>query len=110
MLERVKFFAQITGYALIGVLSIFGLMSVLRVGTVNADAADLLVAEQAADVNIPSTINYQGVLRDAQGELVNGNRDMTFRIYDAVMNGTQLHEETFTDISVREGVFNVVLG
>ena len=63
-----------------------------------------------ATQNIPQTLNYQGILRDAQGDVVNGTRNMTVRIYDAAIGGTALHEETIGDVQVRDGIFNVVLG
>ncbi len=67
----------------------------------------------APQAQIPSTINYQGTLRDVQGNLVTGERDMTFRIYvvgTKVPNETVLHTETITGIPIRDGIFNVVLG
>jgi hypothetical protein len=70
-------------------------------------ATALYAAPQA---QIPPTINYQGTLRDAQGNLVNGERTMTFRIYDAAIAGNLLHEEEIAGVTVRDGIFNVVLG
>ncbi len=67
----------------------------------------------APHAQIPSTLNYQGTLRDVQGNLVTGPRDMTFRIYTVgtrVPNEIVLHTETITGIPVRDGIFNVVLG
>ena len=57
----------------------------------------------APQAQIPSTINYQGTLRDVQGNLVTGERDMTFRIYvvgTKVPNETVLHTETITGIPI----------
>lgn len=79
------------------------LLALLVLGLANPAAA-LYAAPQA---QIAPTFNYQGTLRDAQGNLVNGNRDMTFRIYDAT---NELYSERIDDIPVRDGIFNVVLG
>lgn len=83
-----------------------GVLLLLLLTLINP-ATTLYAAPQA---QIPATFNYQGTLRDAQGNLVSGTRDMTFRIYDDVLAGNVLHEENVLGISVRDGVFNVVLG
>ncbi|MFQ5593145.1 MAG: tail fiber domain-containing protein [Anaerolineae bacterium] len=64
----------------------------------------------AAVVNIPLTFNYQGILRDIDGSLITGERDITLKIYDSPIGGTELHSETITGVPVREGIFNAVLG
>ncbi len=64
----------------------------------------------AAPDAIASTLNYQGILRDETGALVTGTRTMTFKIYDAAVNGNVLHSETINNVAVRDGLFTVVLG
>lgn len=62
---------------------------------------------------IANTLNYQGILRDEQGALVTGARNMTFKIYnDAVLNAPAnlLFTQTVNNIPVRDGLFTVVLG
>ena len=59
----------------------------------------------------PEMVNYQGMLTDSVGEYINGNYDLTFRIYagdqpDAVI----LWTETHYGVSVELGLFNVILG
>lgn len=56
------------------------------------------------------TFNYQGILRLADGTLANGTYQMALRIYDQVIGGNTLHAETFSNVVVRDGVFNVVVG
>lgn len=63
-----------------------------------------------AQQTVPATLTYQGTLRDAEGNLVNGSRDMTFRIYAAVVGGSPLFTETISGVNVVDGIFNVVLG
>lgn len=72
--------------------------------TASADGMD-----EVAQVST-TTFNYQGTLRNAQGDLINGQRDITIKIYDNVIGGAQLHSETFAGVQVRDGLFNVVLG
>jgi hypothetical protein len=58
----------------------------------------------------PSTLSYQGVLRDGSGNIVtDGNYSMTFKIYDVVSGGAALWTETQT-VAVADGIFNVILG
>ncbi|MBS1910542.1 MAG: hypothetical protein JST22_01025 [Bacteroidetes bacterium] len=59
---------------------------------------------------IPQTISYQGMLRDASGGLVNGTHTLTFRIYDAPGATTPLWEEVHSNTAVSGGIFNVILG
>ncbi|MEJ5263392.1 MAG: hypothetical protein WHT45_11965, partial [Ignavibacterium sp.] len=59
---------------------------------------------------IPETINFQGVLKDASGNVVtNGNYNLTFKIYDAGVGGTVLWSETKT-VQVEGGIFTTQLG
>ncbi|MFO8091112.1 MAG: hypothetical protein R6U13_14835, partial [Desulfatiglandaceae bacterium] len=59
---------------------------------------------------VPQEIHYQGHLTDAEGNPVNDSMAMTFRIWDESSGGTQLWEESHEPVTLREGVFNVVLG
>lgn len=52
--------------------------------------ATLLVMVAMALGQIPMTVNYQGTLRDAGGALINGNQNLTFRIYTAATGGSAL--------------------
>ena len=44
--------------------------------------------EAAAVTTIPSTFSYQGTLRDANGNLINGTVNLSLRLYGAVTGGT----------------------
>ncbi len=59
--------------------------------------------------NFPTFMNYQGVLKDASGNAVNGNQNVTFKIYDDAFSDNALWTETQT-VSVANGIFNVTLG
>ncbi len=59
---------------------------------------------------IPQTISYQGILTDRDGNpVVDGNRQLTFRLYAAATGGTALWEET-QQVPVINGIFNAILG
>ena len=55
-------------------------------------------------------MNYQGRLTDAAGNAIDGTRNMTFRLYNAVSGGTKVWEETQSGVQVSAGLFNVALG
>jgi len=59
---------------------------------------------------LPSTFNYQGLLRNPDGSLTTGLYTITARIYDVAASGSALYTETFPSVTVRDGLFNVVLG
>ncbi len=66
--------------------------------------------QTASSIVIPRTFSYQGTLRDASGNLVNGTVKLTLRIYNTVTGGNALHTETFNNVTVRDGVFSIVVG
>ncbi|MFN3872517.1 MAG: hypothetical protein ACK4R9_05915 [Ignavibacterium sp.] len=60
--------------------------------------------------SIPQTINFQGVLKDASGNIVpNGDYNITFKIYNVESGGTALWTETKL-INVTNGIFSTQLG
>ena len=60
---------------------------------------------------IPQIITFQGKLADADGNLLNGQYDLTFRIYDAETTGTSLlWQEAHNKTIVTKGIFAVPLG
>ena len=75
-----------------------------------ARASQLNQEVQAAAVAIPRTFSYQGTLRDANGQLINGTVNLTLRLYAVVTGGAALHTESFAGVPVRDGVFSIVVG
>ncbi len=59
---------------------------------------------------VPSTINFQGILTDNNDELIQGTANLTFRIYDEVVGGNLLWEEEHISVTIKKGVFNVLMG
>ncbi|MDX1701798.1 MAG: hypothetical protein R3250_14325 [Melioribacteraceae bacterium] len=59
---------------------------------------------------IPKTTSFQGVLTDAEGQLVSdGNYNLHFRIFDAFTEGNMLWEEARV-VETSNGVFSTILG
>lgn len=102
--------AQAVGYATLGLLAIYGLLTLL--GSVPAVAkAGAALGLKAADAPVISpTFNYQGFLRNPDGSLATDVYTITAKIYDTLVAGSTLYTETFPNVTVRDGLFNVVLG
>jgi trimeric autotransporter adhesin len=59
---------------------------------------------------IPETVNYQGILKDALGNIVpDGNYNITFKLYDSVVGGTVLWTEVKV-VNIIGGIINTQLG
>lgn len=61
----------------------------------------------------PSVISYQGSLTNAASQPVNGNVNMTFRLYSVPTGGTALWTETRSGVNavpVNNGYFSLLLG
>lgn len=59
----------------------------------------------------PNSINYSGLLTNAQGESREGSFALTFRIYDRAVGGMLLYQQpTIPNVVVRKGQFSVLLG
>ncbi|RLC44458.1 MAG: hypothetical protein DRH70_08770, partial [Candidatus Coatesbacteria bacterium] len=58
--------------------------------------------------DVPHSINYQGKLFDGGGP-ASGTYDFQVALYDASTGGTELWVESFDDVSVNYGLFNLVL-
>lgn len=60
-----------------------------------------------------NTISYQGQLTNTSGTPLNGDYDLTFRLYNVANGGTALWTEQWTganNITVTDGLFHVMLG
>ncbi len=79
----------------------------LALGAVFTSAAVVSVTVPA---EIPHEINYQGMLTDDEDNPLNGSYDILFKIYNHPSSGSMLWDELQEDVSVEEGLFNVVLG
>lgn len=106
--KKIQLLAQIVGFLTIGLLSIFGALSIA--GDTSPAWAALGQASPSMNPRVPNVINYQGMLRQADGSVINGTYNMTFRLYDSPTGGTPVHTETLTGVVVRDGLFTVLLG
>jgi hypothetical protein len=68
----------------------------------------VLVSYSLADV--PHMISYQGKLTTASGGCLNDTVQMTFSIYPDTLGSLADWSETQTQVVVKEGIFNVLLG
>ena len=70
----------------------------------------LFIVSITINAQVPHTINYQGILTDANGVIIpNGNYEITAKIYNIDLGGSPLWSETQT-IYVEEGVYSTILG
>jgi hypothetical protein len=61
--------------------------------------------------SVPDQLSYQGYLADAaDSSAVTAMLEMTFRLYDAESDGTELWAETYPAMEVQGGLFQVLLG
>ncbi|KQC13783.1 MAG: hypothetical protein APR63_00205 [Desulfuromonas sp. SDB] len=61
--------------------------------------------------NIPTQMNYQGYLiLTADTTPVTANLDMVFELFTTETGGSSFWSETYNDVPVENGIFNVILG
>jgi hypothetical protein len=59
---------------------------------------------------VPSLINYQGLLTDINGNVVSGSKTVSIAIYDAATDGTQLYSENIGSVTLQNGVYSFQFG
>ena len=70
-----------------------------------------LAVPASVHADAPSTMSYQGILTDDNGNFVaDGNYSITFRLYDVAAGGVALHTENHPAVAVERGGFSVILG
>ncbi|MBN2091857.1 hypothetical protein JW964_19735 [candidate division KSB1 bacterium] len=69
-----------------------------------------ILAGSLSAQKIPQVIFYQGYLTDNNGDPINQNQAMTFRIYTALTGGEKRWEEVNSSVPVNQGVFSILLG
>jgi|GEM_PF-1593612 len=70
----------------------------------------LAIPHGDANGQVPNMMNYQGKLTSASGGCLNDTVQMTFAIYSDSLDMMEDWSETHSEVVVREGVFNVLLG
>lgn len=130
-MTKIRYLAQAIGFLTIGFLTLYGGVTLYHnaddllastgliqsataasgyVEMLNVELIPASLADGQASPNTPR-IGYQGMLRDAEGNLMNGEKKLTFKIYDNITDEEPLNNwsETMT-ITVRSGQFSVLLG
>lgn len=77
--------------------------------TVFTFLALLIISAISLNSQIPQLLNWQGVLEDSNGDLLNGNYNLNFAIYNVSTGGTALFTET-KSVTISDGLVNVNLG
>jgi len=72
----------------------------------------LIFSGSPVNAAIPRLINYQGMLTQSDGTtpVPNGNYSLTFKIYGSLSGTDSLWREYHSNVSVTNGLFNVILG
>lgn len=112
--KKFRAFAQVIGCVTIGLLAVYGLLAIARGGSLALAAAALAPAAAPSQQSGPTplTLGYLGNLKDPSGEPLDGYYTMTFRLYSNPIDPITdtLWAETHISVSVRGGLFSVVLG
>lgn len=69
-----------------------------------------LVGLPCAWAEVPQIITYQGLLRDGNGDPLNGAFNLTVNIYTVESGGTAVWTEEHTGVNVEAGVFDIRMG
>lgn len=77
-----------------------------------ATASTLVLAQEiTAQIAVPATINYQGVLVDSNGNrLPDGNTNVIFSVWDSPQSGNLVWGPVTNAVAVVRGTFNTVVG
>jgi formylglycine-generating enzyme required for sulfatase activity len=70
----------------------------------------LLLLAEPLFAQIPSLINYQGRLVDAQGNPINGNRTIELWLYDKPVGGNLIYHESIGTVPVTNGAYSFLFG
>ena len=71
----------------------------------------LFLAASVSYAGVPSEINYQGRLTDANGDAVTGDVSMSLKIFDAADDGNEIYSEDIGTVTLDEnGVYSFQFG
>ena len=59
---------------------------------------------------IPQSISWQGILQDVNGNNLNGQFNITCKLYDVASGGNALWTESHTNLTIENGLTNLSLG
>lgn len=108
-MKKFRILAQVVGAITLGMLVVYSLLSLLGLAQLPRALASG-TSQEAPYTLTPPVINYQGMLRNIDGSLINDVFTMTFRLYDDPVGGSLLHEDEIANVNVRDSLFTVLLG
>ena len=114
--KMLKSLVRTTASTVIGLLILYVLIRLAGnaawASGASAALASLLDSDVTADTSVPLLMNYQGMLRDAEGNPLSGYYTLTLRIYDDItaLPADALWAEEHVSVTVRSGDFSVLLG
>ena len=100
-------FASILMVAAVAGGTVFALSS--QVATEPAPTTEVALPGPTPESSVPSLMNFQGRLTNAQGQPINGNVQVTFNLYDSQAGGIPVWSETQT-LTAQDGLFDALLG
>lgn len=122
-IKKLKSVAETIGLACFALLAVYGAFSIMTGSPAWAAgrAADVVPAPQQAPqaaasgwggATVPLVTNYQGIVKDMEGNPLSGYYTVTFCIYSDVtaLITQSLWSETHVSVTVRDGRFSVLLG
>jgi hypothetical protein len=113
-IQKFKALAQTVGIATIGLLMFYGAFALFANAghAFGAAGAAPMLQSNPISTTVPAYVNYQGTLRDPEGNLLTGVHKMTFRIYKDVTDPLPeaVWMEEHSEVTVRNGHFSVMLG
>jgi hypothetical protein len=69
-----------------------------------------MIIAQPGVTEIPYTMSFQGILKDANGNIYeNGEYSITFRLIDYLEQNEQMIWENIHTVNVSDGLFSVIL-
>jgi hypothetical protein len=87
------------------------IMKIQKVFTLLLVLLGILFVNASAQNTVPTMINYQGFLTDTTGRALDGTYMITFRLYEQPTGVASIKwEEEHTEVTVVNGLFNVLLG
>lgn len=108
--ERFKFSISTLLISSLSLVLVYALFTIIQ--PVSSALGAALLQSVTGTTTVPPYLNYQGILRDAEGKPISGVHKLVFRIYDNVTDPLPeaLWMEEHTEVTVRDGDFSVLLG
>jgi formylglycine-generating enzyme required for sulfatase activity len=69
-----------------------------------------LVFPAMLEAQVPTQINYQGLLADEKGNPISGNRTIKIKLYNTAIGGNATYEENIGSVSINNGIYNFQFG